>query len=97
MEEKIDLSLFEEFFELSWPADYSKMLINTKNADENKEIVAKIKNKISDLKDNIREMSKTEEKVWMRHWRLLKKLLITIKMLKKIFHLHQKLIKENQN
>ena len=67
MEEKIDLSLFEEFFELSSPADYSKMLINTKNADENKEIVAKIKNKISDLKDKIREMSKTEEKVWMRH------------------------------
>ena len=67
MEEKIDLSLFEEFFELSSPADYSKMLINTKNADENKEIAAKIKNKISDLKDKIREMSKTEKKVWMRH------------------------------
>ena len=67
MEEKIDLSLFEEFFELSSPADYSKMLINTKNADENKEIAAKIKNKISDLKDKIREMRKTEKKVWMRH------------------------------
>ena len=67
MEEKIDLSLFEEFFELSSPADHSKMLINTKNADENKEIAAKIKNKISDLKDKIREMSKTEKKVWMRH------------------------------
>ena len=39
----------------------------TKNADENKEIAAKIKNKISDLKDKIREMSKTEKKVWMRH------------------------------
>ena len=62
MEEKIDLSLFEEFFELSSPADYSKMLINTKNADENKEIAAKIKNKISDLKDKIREMSKTWKK-----------------------------------
>ena len=35
-EEKIDLSLFEEFFESSSPADYAKMLINTKNRDENK-------------------------------------------------------------
>ena len=34
--EKIDLSLFEEFFESSSPADYAKMLINTKNRDENK-------------------------------------------------------------
>ena len=36
MEEKINLSLFEEFFESSSPADYAKMLINTKNRDENK-------------------------------------------------------------
>ena len=36
---KIYLSLFEEFFESSSPADYSKMLINTKNADEIKENV----------------------------------------------------------
>ena len=35
-EEKIDLSLFEEFFESSSPADYAKMLINAKNRDENK-------------------------------------------------------------
>ena len=39
MEEKIYLSLFEEFFESSSPTDYSKMLINTKNADEIKENV----------------------------------------------------------
>ena len=31
MEEKISLSLFEDFFENSSPADYAKMLINTKN------------------------------------------------------------------
>ena len=36
MSEKINLSLFEEFFESSSPADYAKMLINTKNRDENK-------------------------------------------------------------
>ena len=31
MEEKINLSLFEDFFENSSPADYARMLINTKN------------------------------------------------------------------
>ena len=36
MEEKINLSLFEEFFESSSPADYAKILINIKNRDENK-------------------------------------------------------------
>ena len=46
MEEKINLSLFEEFFESSSPANYAKMLINTKNADENKEIVEEIENNI---------------------------------------------------
>ena len=37
MEEKIDLDLFEEFFEILSPAEYLKVLINTKNRDENKE------------------------------------------------------------
>ena len=31
MEEKIDLDLFEEFFEILSPAEYIKVLINTKN------------------------------------------------------------------
>ena len=35
MEEKINLSLFKEFLELS-PVDYAKELINTKNTDGNK-------------------------------------------------------------
>ena len=55
MEEKINLSLFEEFFESSSPADYAKMLINTKNADENKENVKEIEYRISDLKDRIKK------------------------------------------
>ena len=38
MEEKINLSLFEDFFQSSSPAEYAKELINTKNADENKRI-----------------------------------------------------------
>ena len=47
-EEKTDLSLFEEFFESSSSADYAKMLINTKNRDENKKKCRR------DRKQNIR-------------------------------------------
>ena len=96
MSEKINLSLFEDFFESSSPADYAKMLIKTKNLDKNKEIAAEIKDRISDLKQRIKEMSETEKKMLMRHYRLSKKFLITVKMLKKFSSLHQKLIKENQ-
>ena len=61
MEERINLNLFEEFFESSSPADYTKMLINT-SPNENKEIVAEIKDRISDLKDRIKRMSEKEKK-----------------------------------
>ena len=59
---KINLSLFEDFFESSSPADYAKTLINTKNPDENKENVADVKDRISNLKDRIRKASETEKK-----------------------------------
>ena len=45
MAENINLSLFEDFFELSSPDDYAKVLINIENPDENKKIVAEIKDK----------------------------------------------------
>ena len=61
MEERINLNLFEEFFESSSPADYTKMLINT-SPNESKEIVAEIKDRISDLKDRIKRMSEKEKK-----------------------------------
>ena len=54
MAENINLSLFKDFFELSSPADYTKMLINIKNPNENKEIVAEIIGKISYLKSRIK-------------------------------------------
>ena len=60
--EKVNLNQFEDFFNLSSPDDYAKMLINTKNPDKNKEIVAKIKDKISDLKDRIKKISEIEKK-----------------------------------
>ena len=61
--------MFEDFFGLSSPADYAKILINTENLDKNKEFVAEIKNKISNLKERIRKMGEKEKKrkMLMRH------------------------------
>ena len=67
MEEKINLSLFKDFFEYSSPADYARDLINTKNQGKNKEIVEEAEYKISDLKDRIKTMSEKEKKMHMRH------------------------------
>ena len=61
MEEKINLSLFEDFFQSSSPAEYAKELINTKNAD--KKNVEEIKNKISDLEDRIKKMNDKEKNI----------------------------------
>ena len=62
MEKIIDLSLFEDFFQLWSPANYANMLINTKNQNENKERVKEIENRIWDLKDRIAKMSDKERK-----------------------------------
>ena len=55
--------------ESSTPADYAKDLIDVKNPNQNREIVAEIKDRISDLKDRIEKMSETEKKtkMQMRH------------------------------
>ena len=63
MEEKINLSLFEELFESSSPADYAKMLINIKNQDENKERVEEIKNRILNLKKRMSDKAKKDKNV----------------------------------
>ena len=55
MLKKINLSLFEYFFESQSPAIYAKLLINTENPDKIKEFVAEIKDRISDLKDRIKK------------------------------------------
>ena len=47
MAENINLSLFKHFFESSSPADYAMNLVNVKDPNENKEIVAEIKDRIS--------------------------------------------------
>ena len=63
IEEKVNLSLFEDFFQSSSTAEYAKMLINIKNEDENKEYVEEIKDRISDLNDRIKQMSDNEKKI----------------------------------
>ena len=55
MSEKINLSLFEDFFESSSPADYAKKLININNPDKNKEFVTEMKDRISNLKGRIKK------------------------------------------
>ena len=45
------------------------MLINTKNLDNNKEIVKETKDRLSDLEERIKKMSKKKKKIkmLMRH------------------------------
>ena len=62
IKQKINFGLLEDLFELSSPADYAKMLIDIKNTDENKRIAAEIEDRISNLKDRIKEMSETKNK-----------------------------------
>ena len=51
------LSLLKDFFESSSPADYANDVIDTKNPNENIEIVAKIKDRIK------KKMSEREKKL----------------------------------
>ena len=62
MAENINLSLFNEFFE-SLPVGYAKYLINLKNTEENKKVVTKAENRISDLKDNKKYERKRKKKL----------------------------------
>ena len=60
MAEKINLSLFREFFE-SLPVDYARYLINLKNTE--KKIVTEAENRTSDSEDTMEKMSKKEKKI----------------------------------
>ena len=63
MAKNINLSLFEDFFESSSPVDYGKELVNVKDPNKNKEIVAEIKDRISNLKkQNKRNKQKRKKK-----------------------------------
>ena len=53
--QKINLSLLKDSIESSLPANYAKIFINTKDPDKNKEFVAEIKDRISNLKDRVKK------------------------------------------
>ena len=94
MEEKVNLSLFEDFFESSSPADYAKKLIAS--SDKNKEFAEEIKDRISDLKERIKKWVKQKKNAY-ETLEIIKKILDYNKMLQNIFSFHQKLVKKNQN
>ena len=93
MEEKINLSLFEEFFESSSPADYAKKLINT-SPDESKKIVEEIKDRISDLKERIKKMSEKKKKNADETLEIIEKILDYNKNAQKYFQLASKVDKK---
>ena len=66
------------------------MLIKTKNLDKNKEIVAEIKDRISDLKQRLKEMSETEKKNADETLQIIKKILNYSKNVQKIFQFASK-------
>ena len=90
MTKNINLSLLNEFFELS-PVDYAKNYRRKQRTCNWGK-----KKAISTSKDRPKKMSETEKKKKNTDETLdiIKKFLITVKMLKDFFRLHQKLIKK---
>ena len=97
MEENINLTLFEDFFESSSLADYAKELINVKHPNENKEIVAKIKNRILELKDRIKKVSEKEKKSADKALGIIEKILDYNKGAQKTFSTASKVDKGKPN
>ena len=93
MAENINLSLFNEFFESPSPANHAKELINTRNPDENKEIVTNIKNMILDLKDRIKERSEKEKECVDKTLRIFEEILDYNKGAQKTFSIASKVDK----
>ena len=58
----IDYNVFKNYFDFSVNSALVKKSYKTKNKKENNELVEKIKNRWSDLKDEIKRMSKDEKK-----------------------------------
>ena len=58
----VNNDLVKKYFDFSKPIDLANKLYETKDAKENSELVEKIKNRWSNLKDEIKKMSKEEIK-----------------------------------
>ena len=56
----VNYDLFKDYFDLVVPSALAKKLFETKNKNKNSELVKEIKNRWSNLKDEIKKMSKNE-------------------------------------
>ena len=54
--------MFREYFNFSTPIDLTKKLLKIEDANKNSEFAKEIKNRWSNLKDEIKEMSKEQMK-----------------------------------
>ena len=59
----INYDLFKDYFNFSVPRALAKELYETKDKKKNNELVEEIKNKWSDLKDEIKKMSEDEKEI----------------------------------
>ena len=59
----INYDLFKDYFNFSVPSALAKELYETKDKKKNNEFVEEIKNKWSDLKDEIKKMSEDEKEI----------------------------------
>ena len=73
------------------------MLINTENPDKNKEFVAEIEDNIRFKRQNKKKNEQNRKKNDDETLQIINEILDYSKNAQKIFSLHQKLIKENQN
>ena len=96
MAEKINLSLFKEFFELSSPAKYAKELINTKNQDENKKKDRRDKIQNIRFRRHNKRMSENEKKgkIVYETLEIIKKILDYNKEAQNFFHCASKVDKK---
>ena len=96
LEEKINLSLFKEFFELSSPAKYAKELINTKNQDENKKKDRRDKIQNIRFRRHNKRMSENEKKgkIVYETLEIIKKILDYNKEAQNFFHCASKVDKK---
>ena len=61
--EDINNDLFAKYLNFSKPIDLTKKLYETKDAKENSELVEEIKNRWSNLKDEVEKMSEDEKEI----------------------------------
>ena len=96
MEEKIDLSLFKDSFGFSSPAEYAKVLINTKNQDENKKKDRRDKIQNIRFRRHNKRMSENEKKgkIVYETLEIIKKILDYNKEAQNFFHCASKVDKK---